>query len=174
MHTSHVAVLADQSLDSESLVVGPGETAQVGWAKRSYRLIDEDLIDEGLWELFPRSPLSRSSRTRRGQSEMRLFAISSVNVHREADGLHYCHDPRTVHLEVWQLRLKCEPEPPPCSTCPIPRAAKSSGGHYVIPPIFGTPFTSEVIIERVQSARLCPQEIAVSSRVYVHTAPHQP
>ena len=166
VHTSHVAVRADQDLDSEPLIIQPGETVQVGWAKRSDRIIGEHedlspVIDEGEWELFPRSPLSSSSPTRRGQDEveMRLCAIPLVNVRRETIGsgwrYHYGHDPRTVHLEVWQLRLKKIPAPPRGSTYPVPIAAKYGGGYFMAPPIFGTPYTSEVEIVRVQSAILC-------------------
>ena len=175
VHTSHVAVSADLDLDSDKLlVVEPGETVQVGWAKRSDRVTgwDEDLspvIDEGVWELFPRSPLdsplSSSSPTRRRQDEveMRLCAIPLVDVHREADGLHYLHDLRTMLLEVWELRLK----PEFGCTYPGPRPAKYGGGTYLGAPLVGPMYSSEVEIARVQSAKLCSHEIAVSSRVHL-------
>ena len=181
VHMSHVAVRADPNLDSKPLIVRPGETVQVGWAKRDDRVIGqhEDLspvIDEGTWELFPRSPLS-SSAPRRGQDvvEMRLFAIPLVDVHHESGALVALHDPRAVHLEHWRLRLKPYPRPKKAGDPVLsPTTGQPVGGYWMAPPLFPI-YSSEVEITRVGQAKLCStSEQAVLERQSWEQSPPPP
>lgn len=135
VHSAPVAVRADEGLQSQPLIISPGETTQVGWAKRSDRWDGEE-IDEGLWELFPRSPLSSSVSERRGCAPpvMQLCVLPIV-CRGSSDRIYYHHDPRAVHFEIWQLQLKR------LST--------------IVPSIVPI-FSSELQIERVQLANLSP------------------
>ena len=182
VHMSHVAVRADPNLDSKPLIVRPGETVQVGWAKRDDRVIGqhEDLspvIDEGTWELFPRSPLSSSAPTRRGQDvvEMRLFAIPLVDVHHESGALVALHDPRAVHLEHWRLRLKPYPRPKKAGDPVLsPTTGQPVGGYWMAPPLFPI-YSSEVEITCVGQAKLCStSEQAVLERQSWEQSPPPP